>query len=282
MYIFYNSATNVPDELKIEQPLFKFVEEKNPNLGKYDIFLKFIENGNFEIIYQKNKTVECNSQNVKQILEIIIELQTSHFQTKLNEKKHFSEINDKIDLYKENLVLHKKLIYDHKFDCFNYGYFKLQCNNEIGRFKRYAEPFSVLLLDIDNFKSINDEYGHDVGDIVLEKFIDAIKKNIRTVDMVFRFGGDEFVVLLHKAMMVGSLIVSKRIQSSINNISFNSEDLLLENKVRTSIGIVTVSEEIDDNALDIDEIFKRADLALYKAKNTGKNKIIHFENYKKC
>ena len=237
-------------------------------------------NNTYQITYQQNKTINCDLQNVKNFLNIIIELQTALFEKEVNHKKYISEISNKLIIYKDNTILQKRLIYDSKFDCYNFGYFKSQCQKEIEKYKRYSEPFSILLLDIDNFKTLNNEFGHDVGDIALQKFIESIKKNIRNIDMVFRFGGDEFVVLLHKAMMVGSFIVSKRIQNSINNISFMIDNNLIKNRVKTSIGIVTVSEEIEDNNLNVDILFKKSDKALYTAKNAGKNKIVHFENCK--
>ncbi len=282
MHIFYNFNKKILDKIKVDHQLFEYTESENPNLTKYDIFLKLKDNNSYQIIYQKNKIINSNDKDINNFLKIVIELQNALFERDLNQKKYIFEIKNKLIINKENTRLQKKLIYDSKFDCYNFGYFKSQCQKEIEKYRRYLEPFTILLLDIDNFKKINDEYGHDVGDIALEKFIEAIKKNIRTVDMVFRFGGDEFVVLLHKAMMVGSFIVSKRIQDSINKISFMANNVLVKNKIKTSIGIVTVSEEVEENILDVDSLFKKADRALYNAKDSGKNRIIHIEHCKRC
>jgi diguanylate cyclase (GGDEF)-like protein len=279
MKIYHNFSNEKLNKIRIDYPRLKYVESIKPKLEKYDIFLEFIKDNLYQITYQ-NKVVNCNSDDLQLFFKLIIEIHYSKFEAELNIKKYFFELNSKLKLSKENATLKKKLIYDNKFNCYNYGYFKIQCQNEVENYKRYLEPFSIILLDIDDFKNINDEFGHNAGDIALENIIEAIKKNIRSIDMVFRFGGDEFMVLLHKAMMVGSLIVSKRIQTSINNISFEFNGILIENKITSSLGIVTVSEEFSNENLEVEELFKKADIALYKAKNTGKNKIIHFENSK--
>ena len=133
--------------------------------------------------------------------------------------------------------------------------------------KRYREPLSLLMMDIDNFKSINDNYGHDVGDLVLKKLAEVIRKNVRTSDIPARFGGEEFVVLLPRTDEKGALMVAERIRNEFRNSSVKVDGKDVWTSV--SIGLSVLSEE--DN---IDSLIKKADEALYQAKRSGKDRVV--------
>ncbi len=130
--------------------------------------------------------------------------------------------------------------------------------------KRYNKSFSVLMYDIDNFKNINDTYGHNVGDTVLVKMSELVKSHLRENDYIFRIGGEEFIILLTETNIEDAKKVASKISKSIEG------DLkhITDKTITVSIGVSEINES--DNE---DTIFKRVDDLLYKSKNNGKNTI---------
>jgi len=135
--------------------------------------------------------------------------------------------------------------------------------NELQRTKRYNHQFSVILIDIDYFKNINDTYGHLVGDQVLVDFGEILKKRIRQTDIVGRWGGEEFLVVCPETSLNESTNLAESIRQAIENSKFNTID-----KLTASFGIANYLE--NDT---IDSIVKRADDALYQAKKNGRNRV---------
>lgn len=133
--------------------------------------------------------------------------------------------------------------------------------------KREHNTLSLLLLDIDNFKTVNDTYGHDVGDKVIKLLVKRLKTTVRDNDIIVRLGGDEFLVLLPSTPIDNARKVAKKILDVINSLNkFESEEL----KFTVTIG----SSEYKKTDVHINEIINRADNALYKAKKLGKNQLI--------
>ncbi|MEH6476939.1 MAG: GGDEF domain-containing protein [Sneathiella sp.] len=130
---------------------------------------------------------------------------------------------------------------------------------------RYATPLSVLLLDIDHFKSVNDSFGHAAGDAVLETFARTIKGVIRQTDKFGRYGGEEFVVTLPHSTCVNAMAIAEKIRKVIETMNCGRDNL----SVTVSIGVSEMTS--DDKTLD--EVLKRADTAVYEAKNSGRNCI---------
>lgn len=138
---------------------------------------------------------------------------------------------------------------------------------EIDLAKRHSQCMALLVMDLDGFKQINDSQGHDAGDQVLRGVASIISQVVRNTDLVYRYGGDEFVGGLPQTDVHGAIDVSERIRSSIENLDLS--ELGATGKVRVSIGITLVRQ--GDN---FSSAFKRADKALYQAKINGKNQII--------
>ena len=129
--------------------------------------------------------------------------------------------------------------------------------------KKLDEPYIMLLLDIDFFKSINDRYGHDVGDEVLTRVVDLIKSNIRQNDIFCRYGGEEFIIILPKVTLKNGVEIAEKLRKIIEN------NMILDNiKVTVSVG---VSEFIDNFYCT----FKQADNNLYKSKRNGRNRVTY-------
>jgi len=153
----------------------------------------------------------------------------------------------------------------------NRRFFLREANRMLEFAKRYKEPLALMMLDIDNFKRINDEYGHDVGDLVLKELARVIKENIRSSDIPARFGGEEFVVLLPRTDERGAVMVADRIRNSFRNshIQVNGKDVW----TTVSIGVA-----LYEHGEDLDSLIKKADEALYEAKRKGKDRVEVFRH----
>lgn len=136
--------------------------------------------------------------------------------------------------------------------------------------KEVDVALSVIFFDADNFKMINDVYGHDTGDVVLKKIAELLKKHLRTSDIVARWGGEEFVVALFGAPAQDAPAVAERIRKDIETTKLPQTKKKM--KVTVSIGIATYSGE--DSLLDL---ITHADEAMYRAKKAGKNRVVIYD-----
>ena len=150
---------------------------------------------------------------------------------------------------------------------FNRGETELTLKNMLEQAHKYHEPLSVLMMDVDDFKTINDSYGHAVGDETLKTIASVIKKNTRRgTDVPGRWGGDEFFIIFAGIVSDKARDIAERIGRSIENKSILPDG----SKVTVSIGVVTAAS--DDTP---DSLFRRADAALYDAKLIrGKNNVV--------
>ncbi len=149
----------------------------------------------------------------------------------------------------------------------NRRYFCKTADNNFSTAKRYNQHLSVMMIDIDNFKTFNDIYGHAVGDMVIQSAAQLLKTTLRESDVIARYGGEEFVVLLHETDLDEALSLSERIRENAAK-----EELLLEHaeEIHFSFSIgVTQMDRSRDNT--VEEVIKRADKAMYEAKRKGKN-----------
>lgn len=150
-------------------------------------------------------------------------------------------------------------------------FFTEKLYSEIERAKRYNTDFYIMMLDIDHFKSINDTYGHLIGDDVLKATATTITSAVRHGDIVGRYGGEEFIVLLPTISQKNVIEIAEKIRKSIKNIVFK------ENKKTFSITIsIGIAQYIKD--MDMDTLIGNADSALYQAKNSGRDNIVLYEN----
>ena len=138
---------------------------------------------------------------------------------------------------------------------------------EFDRSKRYATPFSMILLDIDLFKSVNDTYGHMMGDMVLKELPVIIQKSIREIDTAARYGGEEFTIALPNTTKEDAVHVAERIRASTEKHVFPD---MQDHMITVSIGISGIPDKEIDSG---DKLIQCADIALYKAKQNGRNRI---------
>lgn len=136
-------------------------------------------------------------------------------------------------------------------------------DHQIARSKRYDEVFSLLMFDIDYFKKVNDTYGHYVGDLVLKKLSELVQRNIREVDSFGRWGGEEFMLLLHKANQDEAIFIAEKLRKLVQN--YNIDNLY---KITISIGVTTFTKHDTKERL-----LQKVDNALYKSKEEGRNRV---------
>lgn len=141
--------------------------------------------------------------------------------------------------------------------------------------QRYKNSLSCIMIDIDHFKKINDQYGHAAGDDVLKQVATLVRSRLREVDLAARFGGEEFVILLPQTDKEGALILAERLRSTIceKPIPANGKDLT----VTASFGVSANRDVVEG---DPEDLLRGADIALYHAKNDGRNRVVGFESEK--
>jgi diguanylate cyclase (GGDEF)-like protein len=144
-------------------------------------------------------------------------------------------------------------------------------SNYVSLAQREHRPFSVMIIDLDHFKLINDRYGHPAGDAVLKLFADVTNSVARRSDIVGRMGGEEFAIVLPSTTAVEALEFSQRLHTAINKAVLTFKDKAI--KYTASIGLTEFDSDSEDN---IDDLLARADLALYQAKHSGRNQTAIF------
>lgn len=239
LFFFYISFKAKEFSDKINQPLLKIIEFTK-NLGmKKDI--KSLEPcGVFEI-----DRLSCNFNNM------IVELDRRTNKLIFEETKR---------IYQERLANTDPLTgaYNRRYlNEFSFEYLKIV--------KREDKDLSLLLLDLDDFKIINDTYGHEIGDIVIKELVKISKASIRESDLVVRFGGDEFIILLPNTNILSARLVANKVMNKVNEYNKDKE-------YNFSISIGTSYYQAGDNT--IDDLISRADESLYEAKRVGKCRIV--------
>jgi diguanylate cyclase (GGDEF)-like protein len=153
---------------------------------------------------------------------------------------------------------------------FNRSHLVSTVEQEIGRASRMARPFSLLMLDLDDLKPVNDTYGHPVGDQLLQSVAEVVRTSIRLSDTAARYGGDEFMVLLPETNAAGASIVAEKLRRDIAAIAVR----VSERSVRTSVSIGLVA--YPDDGATVDQLVSAVDVAMYEAKRQGKNQIVGY------
>jgi diguanylate cyclase (GGDEF)-like protein len=154
------------------------------------------------------------------------------------------------------------------------GYFEQQLELEIKRAQRKSTAFSLLMIDIDHFKALNDHYGHHVGDQVLRDVASILMKDMREVDTVARYGGEEFVIILPETNIPGAAMVAERLRRGVEQSKFFAGSPDAVERLSISIGISIY----DENGRFRKELIEAADTALYTAKSRGRNSVVVYSD----
>jgi len=155
---------------------------------------------------------------------------------------------------------------------FNYRYFTMEFEKELKRGERYNYSVSFIILDIDDFKKVNDDFGHEIGNEVLKKLSNILLKELRTVDIVARYGGEEFVILLPNTTKEGAKVLAERLRSQVEK-KFSTIGTKNFPHITITLGISSFPE--DGNNLY--ELIEKADRALYYGKRHGKNRVFIYD-----
>ena len=183
----------------------------------------------------------------------------------------FAIVLERIRLY---ALVQELAITDGITDVFVRRYFLERLDEEIERAGHFATKLSFVMLDIDYFKKCNDKFGHLVGDVALRKIADILKDSLRDIDIVGRYGGEEFSIVLPETTKEAALVVGERLRKAVEKADISAYD---ENiKLTISMGITT----FPDDTNELSQLIDRADQMLYKAKEAGRNRVMVYENKK--
>lgn len=175
------------------------------------------------------------------------------------------------ELENENERLKSLLLTDELTGLYNKRFFYTQLEVETARAKRTGQACTLVAMDLDNFKNVNDTFGHHCGDLLLSQFAGVLGKSIRPTDFACRFGGDEFFVIMPSSGFAESISASKRIQNALRGADFTSYTAE-GRRVSVSIGLATYESF---HNMSVDAFFQQADGNLCKAKKSGKNLIFY-------
>ncbi|MFH2055897.1 MAG: sensor domain-containing diguanylate cyclase [bacterium] len=189
------------------------------------------------------------------------------------DQKVFSILAAEAAMAYENARLHEELeklaVTDDLTETFNFRYFEDRLEEEKRRARRYSQPLSLLMIDIDWFKRCNDKLGHQTGNIVLKGVAEVIGTSIRDTDILCRYGGEEFVVILPQTEHPEALRVGERVRANVEATTLGGEDDYPETKVTVSVGVTTYP----DNGAAPERLVQLVDQAMYRAKEMGKNRV---------
>lgn len=199
-----------------------------------------------EVIITQTKRIQTDTQSMRKELE--------------KSKRTTSELSELLE------QVQSKAMVDPLTKVYNRGTYNMEIGKMVKNFDRYKEPAALIIVDIDHFKQFNDNYGHQAGDAVLTLVASVIKDAVRNTDVVFRYGGEEFVVLMNKVNFENTQKVAEKVRAEIEAHHLTNKKAVL--KVTASLGFSCLKEGDTDTT-----IFERADKALYKGKQNGRNRV---------
>lgn len=254
---------------------------------------------NIESQKEKLSNAVLNVKEKEEVVESLVNLQKKKEQEFEKAKKDLEFLNSQIQEQKNNLLLKEDIISEQKnamgilaalfiiililgingirqnrllknlsqtdslSGLYNRRFMNQKLEEEISKYKRYKTPFSLLLIDIDYFKKINDTYGHDKGDLIIKQISSLIQQNIRNTDISARWGGEEFLILAPNSDLNGALKLANNLKELIENAQFE-----VKQKITISAGVSVFEENLNQ-----EKLLKLADNALYKAKGSGRNRV---------
>ncbi|MNB69893.1 putative diguanylate cyclase YcdT [compost metagenome] len=214
-------------------------------------------------------------QDISEMRRLLDE--TSHQNIVLQERNE-SLIEVQKELYQTNRKLKKIAITDSLTGCYNRHYLTQKLEDELMKPSIFQRPFAIILLDIDYFKSVNDNYGHLAGDEVICHTVEVIKGTLREADVLARYGGEEFIIYLPDTDESLAQLLAEEIKANVESNAVIIEHVVHPISVTISMGLLTIQnypEELhQDPKTLLNELFKAVDKALYQAKHEGRNRIV--------
>lgn len=163
----------------------------------------------------------------------------------------------------KNRELEKLSTTDHLTQVYNRLKTDELIRGEVGRAKRYQRDLSIIMLDIDHFKEVNDQHGHQVGDLVLKEVVNVLKENMRNTDFLGRWGGEEFLIVCPETNLSSVYVVAEKLRQKIEEFNFS----IVKHKT-ASFGVACLTPEDDE-----ENLIRKADESMYFAKNNGRNRV---------
>ncbi len=243
-------------------PMLSEIRDKIVGLGIKSIIImpiRYYDSEGGSLFLRTSRKDNKFSENDLKLCQVIIEgaavaLKNAHLFNVMREEK---------------LLLEKMVITDDLTRLYNHKYFVRRLEEEFKRAKRYHGSLSCMMIDLDNFKRINDTYGHQAGDKVLRDVARVLKTCVRETDIIARYGGEEFSAILPSSIREDAMRLAERIRSSVRDFRFDS---IKEGEMITvSIGVATYPHP---DITEIDNLIRKADNALYKAKEGGKDRVV--------
>jgi len=220
-----------------------------------------LQSGKVRVVHGKGEVFCLGNSKQPKVIGTIQDIH-EHDQTKM--LGVVQDITERKELYNK---LEEQANTDALTGCDSRRHFLEHAGQELLRARRYGGELSMLMLDLDHFKNINDTYGHHVGDITLKKTVQICRELLRDVDVIGRLGGEEFAIMLPETGNERAIEVAGRLCQAVAAVEISLEDTATL-RFTTSIGIASLAAE----DFRIDEILNRADQALYKAKHSGRNR----------
>lgn len=231
----------------------------------------------YELVKESLKIKRRRYESIKKVESSILEVSylSSAFED-MSESiyKYQNSLEEQVkertkELIEKNQELLKLSITDKLTEIYNRAKLDKTLQEEFNRSKRYKTEFSVILIDIDFFKKVNDTFGHQIGDDVLKESAQVLKNSIRLTDVLGRWGGEEFLIISPQTNLEGAVKIAEHINNAIKLYKFKT----YPNKVTMSIGVASYFEDMSK----IEEILLNADKSLYKAKENGRDRVVYHE-----
>lgn len=256
--------------LRDNSPIVTYLE-KNPDaidfkaLSSYEQLAEDIEKLQ---PLNPNVLVPMKSKNALNGIIILGEKLTGE-EFSINEKEFLQDLAKFAAIAVENSRLYLMATLDRMTRLYIHHYFQERLIESIKRSERNNSPVSLIMSDIDHFKSFNDTYGHQQGDKVLKETATIFKSQLRSIDIPARYGGEEFAIILPETKLDEAIVIASRLRKKIEEFEYSGQDKPLH--VTISLGVAQYNPEKDETK---DDLIKRADKALYKAKESGRNKVV--------
>ena len=231
---------------KLGVPVIMIVDEGEEKLG-----VKAMDKGAYDFLTKDEVKTVALSRSIRRVMQ-----------------RRKLETDIKASLQK----MEKLAIRDGLTGLYNHHHFKEIIKKEYKKAKRYMQPLSCIMLDLDHFKSVNDTHGHQFGDLVLMQSATVLNNLVRDIDFVSRYGGEEFFIVLPNTNLKGAYILAERIRASFADNIFKQENI--SEIVTVSIGVSSMS---DENVLSERDLIENADKSLYRAKWRGRNNVCTYD-----
>ena len=259
-FLDFFGVDNFDEFIKSRKNIFDFFQEEfgfitKEQITKQESWIKYIKE-----LHEIDRIVKIKSALEE---EKIFAINVDYYENK--DDYYVFSLTDITKLKEKSNLLEYQASHDKLTGLFNRNRFDEIYTKEIKRTKRYNNELSIIIFDIDDFKMVNDTYGHQIGDEVLKEIAKITLNGVREQDINVRWGGEEFLILLPQTNLTGAVTVASKIKSAIKEHIFTDKSL----KITASFGVSQLLEEDDEISL-----ISRSDKLLYEAKKTGKDKVI--------